>query len=335
VRAGESEPGEMEFEEFKTLVLDPSISLSIENVAIIGGEPFMKSDLLLKVVKYCKSKGLKVFIGTNGTLITENIASELKRMGVDSIWITIYGVKEKTHEFITQTPSSFKKMLRGLKILSETGINIGIQLVPMKPTWREQPLIVDLVKRYGVEKIEIFRVAPVGRAIDNWGKLLLTKEETHKLEEELIAKVKETEMIIAPAGFATMQTFPRLSKFNEEEVICGSYVSCTAGIRKFYVTAVGNVYPCAALENPYCLAGNIKKNNLINIWCKSPIFQLLRYYLNNPPPPCNTCKKFNICNGDCRSQVFFLTGLLTVPTPECPKVKSGGKKYEKRFICSL
>jgi MoaA/NifB/PqqE/SkfB family radical SAM enzyme len=197
----------MKFRGFKTLVIDPAVSLSIKNVAIIGGEPFMKKDLLLKVVKYCKDKDLRVFIGTNGTLITEEFAFELEKVGIDSIWISIYGAREQSHDFITQTSSSFKEMLRGLEILSETKLEVGIQLVPMKPTWKEQSAIVDLVRKYGVKRIEIFRLAPVGRAIDNWEKILLSREEIQHLEEVLIAKAKETGIIIAPAGFATMQIF--------------------------------------------------------------------------------------------------------------------------------
>ncbi len=52
--------------------------LSITGPVASGGELLMRKDLL-ELAKYATDKGMRAVISTNGTLITKDIAAELKK----------------------------------------------------------------------------------------------------------------------------------------------------------------------------------------------------------------------------------------------------------------
>jgi len=54
-------------------------------VAIGGGEPFLRKDIL-KILEYLHKKGMMITISTNGSLLNNEILKEAKNYGkVDSI----------------------------------------------------------------------------------------------------------------------------------------------------------------------------------------------------------------------------------------------------------
>jgi AdoMet-dependent heme synthase len=50
-------------------------------IILTGGEPLMRHDIF-DIGRYAVSKGLRVVMGTNGTLISDQIAAELKKVPV-------------------------------------------------------------------------------------------------------------------------------------------------------------------------------------------------------------------------------------------------------------
>jgi len=330
-KAGEHSADELTLEEIIELVLRPCIQLGTEQVTISGGEPLLprRKEVCLALLEYC-SQQLKVdtILDTNGTLVTDRVALKILETGLSSAWVPLYGVYPNSHDMITQVQGSFQQAVEGLKALVRNGVDTGVIIVPMRETLDEQALIISLVRKLGVSKMVLFRLTPAGRAIENWGRMKLTPEQTQALAAKLKATAEMEGIVLWAGGFNTKQAFPSLAMVSEDEVICGSYQSCGAGADKMYVNSLGNVFPCTALESEFAMAGNVHKNSIQEIWNKSSVFQLMRYFHVYPPFPCNACNRWSSCGGDCRAQVFGILGNLTLPNPECPRV-IGAKSCER------
>ena len=90
----------IKYEEIKK-VFDGLSEIGVEAVSISGGEPFLHQDLL-KVVKYGKEKGFKIFIYTSGIMLDENdsyiplkekLIEELNNAKVDKLIFNLQSLK--------------------------------------------------------------------------------------------------------------------------------------------------------------------------------------------------------------------------------------------------
>ena len=71
------------------------------SVSFTGGEPTLRPELP-ELVRFAKQLGMRVNLITNGTLMTEELATRLAEAGLDSAQVSLEGVTAQTHEKITK-----------------------------------------------------------------------------------------------------------------------------------------------------------------------------------------------------------------------------------------
>ncbi|MEM5829500.1 MAG: radical SAM protein [Candidatus Aenigmatarchaeota archaeon] len=91
--------------------------MEVKVCGILGGEPFMRKEILMKIMKKIKNKGIAGSIVTNGSLVKERDVVEIVRMEWDLIRVSIDGLK-KTHEYLRGVKGSFDKAFRLVKSFS-------------------------------------------------------------------------------------------------------------------------------------------------------------------------------------------------------------------------
>jgi len=106
-------PDELSTEEAFRLMDDLS-GWGIGLLIIDGGEPLCREDLL-DVVKYASSKGIRVTIGSNGTLIDEEMARKMLDVGVMAVAISVDGADAQTHNSFRGVSGSFEQTLEGVE----------------------------------------------------------------------------------------------------------------------------------------------------------------------------------------------------------------------------
>ena len=74
--AGKRSEKEFSIDKVKQII-DELDSLGTVLIALAGGEPLVRRDIF-EIVSYIKSKGMEVFINTNGILIDEDKIKKLK-----------------------------------------------------------------------------------------------------------------------------------------------------------------------------------------------------------------------------------------------------------------
>ena len=93
--ATEGQPDELSTAE-SLAVIDDLAAFGCPVLLFSGGEPFVRPDILA-LARHAVSKGLRVVFSTNGTLIDEALAAELKALGVSYAGISIDGL-EAVHD---------------------------------------------------------------------------------------------------------------------------------------------------------------------------------------------------------------------------------------------
>jgi len=95
---------------------------------------------------------------------------------------------------------------------------------------------------------------------------------------------------------------------------------CLAGTGVCFVSHEGELYPCGYLP---VIAGDLRKQTLVDIWENSDTFRELRE-TNNLKGKCGCCEFRNACMG-CRARAYAATGDFMGEEPFCvyqPRTKS-------------
>lgn len=304
VNAGPSEETFLELDSVKEF-LDQLAKMEVPYVVFTGGEPLLYEDLP-ELVEYASRLGLHPSVDTNGSLLSRDLAKSLKDGGVEVIQISLEGSKN-THERI-RGKGSFEKALKGIENALEAGLYTTINFTISRLNKDELPLLIELAKKLGVQRVSMERLAPIGRG-ERLSKELLSPEE---FRMSLITLFQVQDMQVSStdplALFLKKKVLERYSEDDLNSRICGG---CTAGVAALTISYDGEVYPCPKLE---ISCGNAKNQSLMDIWYGSPVLQDLRY--RRLRGRCEPCRFRNLCGG-CRAVAHGATGDHLGSDPTC------------------
>lgn len=95
-----------------------NISNGVKEIKLVGGEPFMRSDIL-ELISFWDKAGKKIALQTNCTLLTERIVNELKKYkNIVAFLISLDG-PEKIHDRVRGVPGAYKKMMNVVRLIRE------------------------------------------------------------------------------------------------------------------------------------------------------------------------------------------------------------------------
>gem|GEM_PF-1834750 len=143
------EAGEMSTEEVKTALENAG---GIEEISIIGGEVFLRSDIF-EILDFLELRKIKTCIKTNGTLIGEDEIKAMKNK-VQRLDISLDGSKE-VHNRIRGSELAFEKALNAIRLGVANGIATSITTVAMKENINEIEKVFSIAEEAGVCEIRI------------------------------------------------------------------------------------------------------------------------------------------------------------------------------------
>jgi radical SAM protein with 4Fe4S-binding SPASM domain len=141
----EAKNAELTYEEL-CRVMDEMADAGCLWLLLTGGEIFARKDFL-QIYTYAKKKGFLITLFTNGNLITPEIADYLVEWRPFSIEITLYGATEETYERLTGIPGSYRRCLRGVRLLLERNLPLALKTVALSINKHE----VGDMKRFAEE----------------------------------------------------------------------------------------------------------------------------------------------------------------------------------------
>jgi radical SAM protein with 4Fe4S-binding SPASM domain len=146
-----------------TGVLDQLAALEVDMFAITGGEPLLRKDLL-DVLLHGQRCGLKTGIATNGFLLDEETAEQLKDAGAYSVQVSLDGL-EPTHNEIRNHEQSFGRAVRAIELLLGQRVPLVSVATTVTPhNAPELPALRALLADLGVRMWRLAVVMPIGRA---------------------------------------------------------------------------------------------------------------------------------------------------------------------------
>ncbi|MEW6611062.1 MAG: radical SAM protein [Patescibacteria group bacterium] len=150
-------------EDWKRIIKDV-YKTGCRRVQFIGGEPFLKRELLFSLISYARNKGYtSIEISTNGTLMRDEDLLQVKTYGAQ-LAFSCYSYRGKTHDIITQRVGSWERTAYVIKKAIDMGIPVRVAIVAMRQNERDVTKTVECLKKWGVKNIKSTMVEPVGRA---------------------------------------------------------------------------------------------------------------------------------------------------------------------------
>ena len=287
-------------------VLEEAAALGVVQVALSGGEPTLRRDLL-EIARRAREVGLYSTLVTAGTLIPDEKLAALKEAGLDHIQISIQGADRQVSDLIAGT-ESFDEKIAACHRVRAFDFPLTINVVLHRLNLHQVPRFVAIAEEVGADKIELANTQYHGWALVNRKLLLPTR-----------AQVEEAERVVARERLRLgnrLEIVWVLPDYHEEYP-----KPCLAGwARRFLtVTPNGDVLPCQAAGDIRTLAfENVRDRPLQWIWYESSSFNAFRGY-DWMPEPCRSCPlgRQEIDFGGCRCQAYALTGDAAKTDPVC------------------
>ena len=258
---------------------------------ITGGEPLVRKDFL-EVYAYAKKKGFIITLFTNGMLMTPEIADYLAEWRPFLIEITLYGATKETYEKVTGVPGSFLRCKKGIDLLLDRKIPLGLKTMVMTLNHDELWEIKEYAERLDVK----FRFDPALNPRLDGSKapcsLRLSPEDVLKLDLTDEKRAKEWK------DFCEKFIGPPQSD---------GLFDCGAGVSTFHIDPYGQMSMCEMVR--------FKSYDLRNGSFEEGWHQFLPELLALKPAgdyPCARCELISLC-GQCPGWAWLENG-----NPELP-----------------
>ncbi|MDI6751424.1 MAG: radical SAM protein [bacterium] len=341
--AGAKREGELSKKE-GLLLLEEIANAGFKIVVFSGGEPLLRKDIY-ELIAHAKSLGIRPVLGTNGTLLTEDVAGKLKASGTERIGISLDSPDPEIHDEFRQRKGSYDATIAGIENCRKQGLEFQIHTTLMDFNEGDLERITDLAVNLGASAHHIFFVVPVGRAerVRNIEegvkseKLKVKSEKQGDKRQGIRDRRKELEHETQNIEYRTLKAeryegILRRILYKQKEVgielkpVCAPQFvriaremgtalrfnqGCLAGISYCCILPEGDLHPCPYLP---VNCGNIREKGFLHIWQNSEVFKNLRK--KGYSGKCGVCKYKEICGG-CRASSFQYSGDYEASDPWC------------------
>jgi MoaA/NifB/PqqE/SkfB family radical SAM enzyme len=221
--------------------------LGVSVINFVGGEPLLREDLpeLIKAVDKDRSTTL---LFTNGWALEER-AQELRKAGLDSIYVSIDASNSEQHDRFRHTPGLFERAIQGIRRARKLGFSTGFSATITPEAWRDGELarIVELAKDVGVHEVYVYDAMPTGR---------------YKDRVDLVDNSDWIDdMIQWAVPYNQDQSYPGVTFLSYMSSHCS--VGCACGTSYFYLSPYGDMMSC---DFNHAKFGNALEEPLWKIW---------------------------------------------------------------------
>ncbi|RMH33566.1 MAG: radical SAM protein [Nitrospirae bacterium] len=293
-------------------------------LVITGGEPLVRPDILA-IARYAVERGCMVVFGTNGMMIDDRLASELVRIGVMGVGISIDSLDPHKHDSFRGVPGAWERAVAGIEACKRNGLQFQIHFSAQPMNYQELPEVVEWAHNLGAKVLNVFFMVCTGRGEE------LTDITPSQYEEVLSFLVdcqdRYKDMLVrarcAPHFKRLAYEKDPQSPITKAQGYMGG--GCLAGTNYARVTPNGDLTPC-----PYMplSAGNIRMQNFVELWEHSPVFHSFRY--PTLKGKCGDCEYSEICGG-CRARPYVDHGDWMDEDQWCLYTPKGGEKVKVAF----
>ena len=291
-----------------------------------GGEPLVRKDFL-ELARFAIAADIGVVVSTNGTLITSEMAREIKDIGFREVGISLDGIGVQNDQFRGKT-GAYEAALQGIRDCIQVEQRVSLRMTITRANYGEVPAILDLVEQENVDRVCFYHLAYAGRGND-LRDIDLSHEETREVVDLICDRTldfyrrginKEILLVANHADGVYLylkekgQNEQRAKKMWDLLRINGGNNS---GIRIGAVDEVGNVHPDQFWRS--LSVGNVRERSFGDIWMdiSNPVMGGLKDRKGLLKGRCSKCQYLEICNGNLRARAEAVFKDMWAEDPAC------------------
>ncbi len=316
---------EMDYEQGLNLLKDLS-DYGVPVVLFSGGEPLVRKEVL-RWAGFAVDKGMRAVISTNGTLITERIARELKNIGISYVGVSLDGLASINDRFRGKD-GAFNDAIKGIKNSQDAGLKVGLRFTINKMNYREIPGIFQLIEELDIQRVCFYHLVYAGR-----GSALVDEDLSHSQTRDVVDLIMDMTKDLHERGLPKevltvdnhadgpyvylrmkREGSPRaeevlkLLKMNEGNN-SGKGIGCVSWDGSVHADQFWRHYSF----------GNVLERPFSEIWedTADPLMAKLKNKKKFVKGRCERCKWLDICGGNFRVRAEAVTGDIWAPDPAC------------------
>ncbi len=319
-------PNELSNEAGKNLLADLA-DFGAPVILFSGGEPLMRLDIF-ELIQFATSRKMRAVVSTNGTLITPEIAAQLKDAGLSYVGISLDGM-EATNDRFRGVKGAFRMAMEGVQNCLKTGVKVGLRFTMTRENFKDVAAVLDLIEKEGIPRVCFYHLVYAGRATQMINEARMSHEQTRSTVDLIMDRTqdfhdrgKKVEVLTVDNHTDGPYLYLRLLKEDParaEGVLkllkmnggnsSGTGIGC--------VSWDGSVHPDQFWRH-YSF-GNVLEKPFSKIWTDTsePLMGKLRERKKYLTGRCAACKWLDICNGNFRVRAEAMTGDMWAPEPDC------------------
>ncbi len=282
---------------------------------LAGGEPLMNMVLVRKLYEYITEKGIRASLRlqTNGTLITPEIAGEIRRMRI-AVGVSLDGGIDANEALRGGTA----EVLKGIRHLAAEGVGVNLNCVLTGQNIESLPGLVDLAFYLGnVKGVGIDLLRRAGRAVKNEVPPARADQIGQALRE---AYTRTLELERASGRRIYIREIEEAKKRLKAGKGCREYCYAACG-RAMVVLPGGNVWPCGSLVGiEGYFMGNVMEGEVAPLALKG-----------GRDSACGGCRYETLCPGGCPSRLILNCGAATRQSQDCALRKTAFEIAEEEI----
>ncbi len=305
-------PNELTIVEAKRIMLDLKDN-GMKLLTMTGGEPLCRKDFVLELGEFLHSQGIRYRVFTNGVLMDDELAHQLKERGVSEVQVSIDGLEEN-HDAFRGMKGAFKRAIKAIEATKKEGIKTTVRLTITEQNHEEVPKIIDFLADLDIDAFRVRPFVSVGRGSENEKYIPSPKA----MREAFTYINKKMKVLRFPFQLIT-PSFHFLDKDVPNKVAEKTFVAsrCVCGKQLCALTPDGWVKPCGYFS---VKLGSLREKKFAEIWNDHEFLEKMRS-VDHLSDTCMECKYLVYCGGGCRASAFENTGDLCATDPLCPLVR--------------
>lgn len=277
---------------------------------LTGGEPLLRPDLVV-ISRAAATVGMTVVVGTNGTLLSAQLAGALRENGVKGVGISLDAARRpELHDRLRGRTGAWQGAVDGLRAAAEAGLQIAVHTSVFRWNREEIPAIGELAAQLGARAWNVYFLVCTGRGQE------LTDLTPDEYEAQL-HQLKKIQRALSDRLLMAVRCAPQYRRVVAQDPLpmlpFHAYPSgCPAGIHYARIGPGGEVTPCPYMPLE---AGRLSKQTFREIWQGSPLLLRLRDR-ERLGGKCGECFYRDECGG-CRARALAARGDPMGEDPSC------------------
>jgi radical SAM protein with 4Fe4S-binding SPASM domain len=286
-------------------VVEDAARMGVFRLALSGGEPTLRDDLIEILLHALGSRIGRVFLSTNGRHLAQHDWSPLRIFRNRLTFKISLDGPPGVHDRLRGCAGAGLAAQQAIATLVTMGFDVQVTTTLMRENLQGIEELLAWTAQAGCSRHNFVEVVPIGRAAPD---MVLTAEQRRRARQAIHRAAHKYQR----RGHSVMAKLPFTGA-------APGGLRCTGGAEECGILADGSIVGCRLM--PDIVEGNVRDSSLREIWSAPDTFGLFRRLVpGRLSTPCRTCEHGASCLGGCHAFARVLTGDFFGPDTRCPRV---------------